>query len=149
MESRYLWALLRIFMGWLFLWAFLDKLFGLGFSTARDKSWLAGTSPTFGFLKFASKGPLADFYHAIAGNVLVDWLFMIGLLLLGFSFLLGIAVRPASYAGVLLMLLMYTAVLPPEHNPLIDEHIIYALLLLGLGRMNAGQWLGFGEKTVQ
>ena len=29
----YVWGALRIVFGWIFLWAFLDKLFGLGFAT--------------------------------------------------------------------------------------------------------------------
>jgi hypothetical protein len=29
------WTVLRILIGWSFLWAFLDKMFGLGFSTCR------------------------------------------------------------------------------------------------------------------
>lgn len=32
-----------------------------------------------------------------------------------------------------MVLLMYLAVLPPENNPLIDDHIIYALVFLFLG----------------
>ncbi|MEV4328407.1 hypothetical protein AB0J37_39725, partial [Microbispora rosea] len=28
---RYVWAAARIAVGWVFLWAFLDKLFGWGF----------------------------------------------------------------------------------------------------------------------
>ena len=27
------------------IWAFMDKLWGLGFSTTVDKSWLGGASP--------------------------------------------------------------------------------------------------------
>jgi thiosulfate dehydrogenase [quinone] large subunit len=46
-------GLARIGLGWTFLWAFADKLWGLGFSTLPEKSWLAGASPTTGFLKFA------------------------------------------------------------------------------------------------
>ena len=38
-------GLLRILMGWLFLWTFLDKTFGLGFATTAEKAWIAGGSP--------------------------------------------------------------------------------------------------------
>ena len=41
MPARYLLAGIRIAMGFIFLWAFLDKVFGLGFATTSDKSWLA------------------------------------------------------------------------------------------------------------
>src|SRR3990167_9560357 len=96
--TTYIIAVLRLAMGGTFLLAFLDKLFGLGFATEAGKSWLDGISPTAGFLEFATSGPLAPFYQAIAGNVFVDWLFMGGLLLMGVTLLLGIGVRIAGYA---------------------------------------------------
>ena len=52
-----IWALGRIGLGWTFLWAFLDKVFGLGFSTPSDRSWLSGGSPTEGFLANSAAGP--------------------------------------------------------------------------------------------
>ena len=52
-------VLLRLSMGWLFLWGFLDKTFGLNFATTPEDAWLAGGSPTYGFLSYATKGPFA------------------------------------------------------------------------------------------
>ncbi|MEU1390068.1 hypothetical protein ABZ444_29030, partial [Nonomuraea sp. NPDC005730] len=46
----YVWAVARIAIGWIFLWAFLDKTFGWGFATPAGKAWVAGGSPTTGFL---------------------------------------------------------------------------------------------------
>ena len=89
--AGYFWGLLRLSMGWIFFWGFIDKLFGLGFATAAEDAWVAGGSPTFGFLNFASKGPFAGFYEGVAGNVMIDWMFMIGLLAIGLPLLLGIA----------------------------------------------------------
>ena len=37
-NSKYIWATLRIVMGWIFLWPFLDKTFGLGFATPADRA---------------------------------------------------------------------------------------------------------------
>lgn len=55
----YAWlAATRIAVGFLMLWAFLDKLFGLGYSTPAAKSWLNGGSPTNGFLSHVAVGPL-------------------------------------------------------------------------------------------
>lgn len=154
--SLYL-VLLRLGMGWIFFWAFIDKLFGLGFATCRDvkthvvdvmceKAWIESGSPTLGFLKFAAKGPFADFYHSIAGHPIVDWLFMFGLAVVGTTLLLGIAMRLAAFFGALMLLLMYTAgFLPPENNPFVDDHIIYALLLLALAAGKAGQRWGLGR----
>src|SRR5690554_1581179 len=89
--GRRIWAMLRIGLGFIFLWAFLDKLIGLGFSTCRSpetnevmiqcsKSWLGGGSPTEGFLLHGTYGPLAQFYQGLAGNPAIDALFMVGLL---------------------------------------------------------------------
>ncbi len=120
---------LRISMTLIFLWAFFDKLFGLGFATTVDKAWIAGGSPTTGFLMYATKGPFAGFFQSLAGVGVVDWLFMLGLLFVGLTLILNRYVKWGALAGIVMMLLMYLAVLPPENNPLIDDHIIYALVL--------------------
>lgn len=146
-KEQLIWALLRLSLGWIFFWAFVDKLFGLGFDTAANKSWLAGVSPTFGFLKFATKGPFTSVYQGIAGSALVDWLFMLGLLFVGATLILGIMVRLGSYTGILMLILMYTAgFIFPEHNPFLDEHIIYSIVLIGIAASNSGQCLGLGER---
>lgn len=140
------WGLLRIAMGWLFFWAFLDKVFGLGFATVHGKAWLDGVSPTAGFLGHATTGPLAHFYQSQAGNPIFDWLFMTGLCLIGLSLLLGIGTRIAGYAGVLLVLLMFSSLLPPKNNPIMDEHIIYALVLLVFTQLpDVGDTAGLGK----
>ncbi|MBS3133920.1 DoxX family membrane protein [Candidatus Woesearchaeota archaeon] len=131
-KEAYIWVLLRIAIGWLFLWAFFDKLFGLGFNTASDKSWINGVSPTAGFLKLGTHGIFSGFYNSLTGSVVIDWIFMIGLLLLGLGLIFGIYVKIAAYAGALLMFLIWTALTPPEHNPIIDEHIVYLLVLIGI-----------------
>jgi thiosulfate dehydrogenase (quinone) large subunit len=140
-------GLLRIAMGFVFLWAFLDKTFGLGFATSADKSWLSGGSPTAGFLQFGVHGPFASFYNSLASIEIVEWMFMLGLLFVGLSLILGICVRLATFFGALMFLLMYGAVgLPPENNPFIDDHIIYMLVMGLLAFGNAGKYFGFGNK---
>jgi len=142
-----IWGLLRIAMGWMFFWTFIDKLFGLGFATVTDKAWIAGGSPASGFLKFGSKGPLVEFYQGLAGNPIVDCLFMAGLLFVGLALMLGIGVRLAGYIGALMIILIYTAgFLPPEHNPFIDNHIIYAILFIGFAMTKSGHCLGLGRR---
>ncbi|HST84100.1 MAG TPA: hypothetical protein VLL08_20360, partial [Kineosporiaceae bacterium] len=59
----YVTAALRIGLGWIFLWAFLDKLFGLGHETESKAAWINGGSPTNGFLSHATTGPFADLYQ--------------------------------------------------------------------------------------
>jgi thiosulfate dehydrogenase [quinone] large subunit len=43
------------------------------------------------------------------------------------------------------MVLMWTAVLPPENNPFMDDHLIYAAVLVLLALVGAGSTLGFGK----
>ncbi len=130
-------GLLRVSIGFIFLWAFFDKLLGLGYATSPDRSWLAGSSPTFGYLKNATHGPLAEFFQSLAGNPIVDFLFMAGLLGVGVAFVLGIALRFSSYVGSLMLALMYLSAFPPANNPVIDDHIIYALVLLVLANIDS------------
>ncbi len=131
--------------GWTFFWAFIDKTFGFGFATEPGKAWLAGGSPTYGFLKFATRGPLIEFYQGLAGSQLVAWLFMMGLLGIGLALLLGVAVRPAAVSGIAMYLLMYSALLPPKNNPFLDDHLIGALVLAGIVLAAPGAWLGLGR----
>src|SRR5690349_16181393 len=91
--ARYTAALLRLSLGWVFLWAFFDKTFGLGHETAGKDAWTNGGSPTKGFLAFAATGPFEGMYHQIAGQTWADWLFMLGLLCIGAGLLLGVAMR--------------------------------------------------------
>ena len=152
---RYVAGALRLSIGWVFLWAFLDKLFALGFATGRDpktgvvtlfgpKAWINGGSPTKGYLS-NSEGPFSSFYQSFAGAPLANWLFMIGLLSIGLALMLGVAMRIATVAGVLMLVLMWSAALPPANNPFMDDHIIYSLTLVALMLAGAGATLGLGQ----
>ena len=44
-----------------------------------------------------------------------------------------------------MLMLMYSAVVLPEHNPIVDDHIIYALIMLGVAIANPGYRLGLGH----
>jgi thiosulfate dehydrogenase [quinone] large subunit len=142
---RYTLAGLRLALGWIFLWAFLDKLFGWGFATPAKNAWMNGGSPTKGFLGNAVTGPFADFYQSMAGAAWADWLFMTGLAAIGTALILGIGLRIAAAAGGLLMVMMWSAVLPPETNPFMDDHLIYAGVLAVLALTAAGDTLGLGK----
>jgi thiosulfate dehydrogenase (quinone) large subunit len=138
-------GVIRLAMGWTFLWPFLDKAFGLGHETASADAWVNGGSPTAGFLGHATKGPFSDTYQSFAGQAWADWLFMLGLLGIGTALILGVAVRIAAAAGALLLVLMWTAVLPPENNLFRDDHLIYAMVLGVLAMAGAGRTFGFGK----
>ncbi|MET9398507.1 hypothetical protein [Kitasatospora sp. NPDC002965] len=150
-------ATARIALGAVFLWAFLDKTFGLGYGTAAGRAWLDGASPTEGFLGHVAAGPLRGTFHAMAGQTWVDWLFMASLLGLGLALLGGIGLRIAAVGGTALLALMWAAEWPPARhladgtasgssNPLIDYHLVYALLLAVLAVTGAGTTWGLGHR---
>jgi thiosulfate dehydrogenase (quinone) large subunit len=143
--ARYVFGGIRLASGWMFLWAFLDKTFGLGHETESAKAWINGGSPTEGFLSFGAAGPFKGVYNGIAGAAWADWLFMIGLAGLAAALLLGIGMRIAAVTGGLLYVLMWAAVLPPENNIVMDDHLINAALLAGLALIAAGDTLGLGR----
>jgi thiosulfate dehydrogenase [quinone] large subunit len=149
-------AVLRIAFGFTFLWAFLDKLLALGYSTGRsvdgktvdrfgDAAWIHGGNPTLGFLKFGADGPFKSFYNSIAGEAWVNWLFMLALLGIGVALTFGVAMRFAGLAGGVLYLMMWTVAMPPETNPVIDEHVLGALTVVALALLAAGDTWGLGK----
>ncbi|HET6625781.1 MAG TPA: hypothetical protein VFG63_05290 [Nocardioidaceae bacterium] len=150
-------AVLRIGFGFTFLWAFFDKLFALGFHTGYDQdgvldrfgdaAWINGGSPTEGFLAFGVNpdSPFAGFFNGLAGSVVIDWLFMLGLLGIGTALILGIGMRFAAVAGAALYLMMYAAVMVPENNPVFDDHLLGAITVVVLALTLAGDTWGLGK----
>lgn len=115
-------AVTRILIGFEFLWAFLDKTFGLGFSTPAAKAWINGGSPTTGYL--SAERTFSGFYSSLAHNGFVDVVFMLGLLGVGLALILGIGVRIGTIAGTVMLVFMYFASFPLSTNPVLDEHIL-------------------------
>ena len=70
---------------------------------------------------------------------------MIGLLGVGLGLMLGVAMRITTVSGVAMLIMMWSAVLPPANNPFMDDHIIYALTLVLLRLAGAGSMLGLGK----
>lgn len=122
-------TIIRNLLGFTFLWAFLDKMFGLGVATPSAGAWIHGGSPTTGFLTNAVTGPLSGFFAPLAGVALVDWLFMAGLLFVGTTLMINRWVSWGSIVGIVMLALMYLALLWPANNPFIDEHLIYIFVL--------------------
>ncbi len=163
-------ALMRVALGWTFLWAFLDKAFALGFSTGRDPAtgvvdfygkaaWIHGASPTKGVFAYAlNAGWFTSFYEKL-GNVTmtaqgptanppawIDAVYMVSMLLIGVALITGVMTRVAAFGGLVWLAIFYTATaIWPEHNPFLDEHVIEALILVGLVLANAGRYYGLGK----
>ncbi|MER5479681.1 hypothetical protein ABT026_22340 [Streptomyces sp. NPDC002734] len=154
--QAYAFAAARLLMGFVFLWAFLDKTFGLGYATPSGKGWIDGGSPTEGFLGHVAVGPMESTFHAWAGAAWADRLFMLGLLGIGLALTAGVAMRLTALAGTVMMALMWVAEWPPaQHlsdgspsmstNPFVDYHLVYALVLVALAAASAGEHLGLGR----
>ena len=102
-------TLLRIAIGWHFLYEGLVKILAGNWTSA---GYLSGTS-----------GFLSGFYHWIAGSPallkIADLMNMYGLLLIGIALFIGLFVRFSAWAGVLLLTLYYFAY-PPFGSQLLD-----------------------------
>lgn len=135
-------SITRIFIGWVFLWAFLDKLLALGFSTGRDRAtgevavlgeraWVNGAHVTEGYLANAS-GPMGEFFQGWADVRFFDWVFMLGLLGVGLALILGIGTKIGAISAAAMLALMYLANFDNSNNPFMDDHIIYAVAGIGI-----------------
>lgn len=139
-------AILRYVMALQFLWPFFDKLLGLGHTTTPEKAWIRGGSPTVSFLTKSSTGPFQTIFNAIGGKGVTDWLFMLGLLLIGMALILGIGMKIGTISGSILMFFLWASVLPKPGNIFqIDVHVVNILVLLILLFLKAGQVAGLGK----
>jgi len=136
---------LRVVMGWTLFQAGVDKLVTY-LDADPTNDWTAA-----GFLLHVPAGnPFAGFFADLAGNGLVDILNVWGLTLCGLALLLGAFVRWSAFWGAVMMLFYWAASLhggllaglPLQNGWVVDDHIVYALLLFGLGAFGAGRILG-------
>jgi thiosulfate dehydrogenase [quinone] large subunit len=135
-------ALLRILIGWHFLYEGIAKL--------MKPNWSASS-----FLVQA-RGPLAGLYHWMANSPdalsYVHFLNIWGLILIGLGLILGCFTRTASGAGILLILLYYSCnppfvgyfySIPSEGSYLIiDKNLVEAAALFVTLALAAGRFYG-------
>ncbi|WP_205687474.1 DoxX family protein [Cellulomonas endophytica] len=148
--ARRVLAVARLVIGFTFLWAFLDKTFGLGFMTPTERAWINGGTPAQGFIG-GIEGPFAGFFQVFA-NPFGDVLFMAGLLGIGVALMAGAGLRIAAVSGTLLMLFMYLAELPAAlggTNPVVDSHWHEALLLVIAAVTLSGDTWGVGKRWAR
>jgi thiosulfate dehydrogenase [quinone] large subunit len=124
---------LRIALGWLFLYAGLEKLTAVGGFSAKQ------------FL-LNLHGPFSAFFLPLAGNPIVDNLVVWGEILIGVCLILGLLVRFAAFWGIIMMFLFYFAQYPPKNAFIFDDHIIYILILFFFIVSNAGHFYGLDKK---
>ncbi|MFB6218150.1 MAG: DoxX family membrane protein [Halobacteriaceae archaeon] len=124
---------LRLVMGWTLFYAGITKVLAGGWSA---KGYLTHAIP--------EGNPFGGFWATLAADWLwlIDPLNMWGLTLVGLGLLLGALVRWSAFWGAVMMLFYWASSLPLQHGIVIDDHVVYALLLFGLGAFGAGRILG-------
>jgi thiosulfate dehydrogenase (quinone) large subunit len=127
---------LRLAIGWVFLYAGVTQLFA-------EPSWSAASflehTTTFHFIY----GPLAASAYLPLINFCVTW----GHLLIGLSLVSGLMIRVSGIFAVILMIVYWSAHLnfPYVDTPLnflLDEHIVYAAVIMYLMAVRAGHVCG-------
>lgn len=123
-------------------------MFGLGHQSTSAQAWINGGNPTKGFLS-GSVGVFSSFYQSIAGRGRGE---------------LPVHARAARDRRLAITphrdairrrgRLSHarsdvSASLPPQDNLFLDNHIMYALLLIGLALVGAGNTLGLGRRWTQ
>jgi uncharacterized membrane protein YphA (DoxX/SURF4 family) len=128
--TAWIFTILRILVGWHFLYEGIVKLFNPNWSSA---SYL-----------MESKWMFSGFFHWLISNSttlkVADFLNTWGLLIIGLCLFIGIFTRIASIFGALLLLMYYIASPPfvyssipsTSHFYLINYNLIEAVLLIGL-----------------
>ena len=122
-------TIIRVAIGWHFLYEGITKLFIENWSS---QSYLANAT-----------GPFSGFYHWLAGGEslvrAIDFLNVYGLILIGLALFIGIFIRIASGAGILLLVLYYFAYPPfgtslfgtaEGHFYIVNRNFIEAFLLI-------------------
>jgi thiosulfate dehydrogenase [quinone] large subunit len=144
-------AIGRIVIGVIFLWAGLEKVIG-GAGEWSAKGFLAfGTSGTLGwpFVTEVVEGtvfnPTHEFWVGLSANAgamsVINLFVPFGQVAIGTSLILGIATRFASAMGALMMLFFFFAAWDFAYG-IVNQHLTYAVVTLGLGVIGAGNYYG-------
>lgn len=137
-SERTLIFLMRMAMAWTFLYAASHQVFEPGWSATGFLAHTKTFHDVFILLTGPVMGPIVSF--------LVEY----GHLLIGLSLLLGLATRVSSIAAICLMGLYWMAhmdfpFISNTNNFLVDEHVVYALVLGMLIVKHAGHVWGLDE----
>jgi len=122
----------RLAMGWIFLYAGIDKII-THFSAS-------------GYLLHSTKGPLTFWFHGLGSNQaamnVINPLVISGEILIGMTLVLGLFTRGGAFWGSVMLMMFYLSQWPPTTNPFMGYHLVYILLLVVLGGLGAGRILG-------
>lgn len=102
-----------------------------------------------GYLQTAD-GPFAAWFQSLAGSVVVDSLNAVGLTLIGAVLIVGLLVRPAAIAGMVIMILYYLAHFTENTlHGYIDIHILHILVFFLFTAGGAGHMFGLNGLALQ
>jgi thiosulfate dehydrogenase [quinone] large subunit len=130
----------RLTMAWTFLYAASHQVFDPTWSVA---GFLGSTKTFHAFYSLFTGPPIAPVLTFLVGY---------GHLLIGLSLLFGLMVRVSTLFGIALMLLYWTAhmdfpFISDTTNFLVDEHIVFAGVLLFLFFEHAGHVWGLDGRV--
>jgi thiosulfate dehydrogenase [quinone] large subunit len=151
-------AILRIVIGWVFLFAGTEKFLNLDGGDPFNaggflKFGTAGSWPGVELAQGQSINPTHDFWAGLAGNPglmnVINFLVVFGEIAIGAALILGLFTRFASAMGTLMLLFFYFAAWDFELG-IVNEQLVYAILTASMGVMAAGKVFGLDaiiEKT--
>lgn len=121
-------AVLRVVLGLQFLIAGIEKI---------SSDWSAEN------YLLAATGPLAQFFISLAGNPIVDYLVIIGELIIGTALILGLLVRPASFfASIMIILFFISNWVDNTAFGYVEWHTVYVLIFIIFMAGGAGHVYG-------
>ncbi len=128
----------RLLMAWTFLYAASHQVWNSQFSVAK----FLGSTKTFHDLYAPLTAPALDPF--------LTFLVSYGHLAIGLSLLVGLFVRVSSLAGLLLLLMYWTAhmewpYIENHNNLIVDYHIVYSTVCVFLFVADAGHVLGLDQ----
>jgi thiosulfate dehydrogenase [quinone] large subunit len=146
-------AIGRIVIGVIFLWAGLEKLLGSGAEGFSAAGFLQfGTGGTLGWPFVTGEvaegtvfNPTHDFWAGLATNgslmPIVNFLVVAGQIGIGLGLILGLLTRFSAVMGTLMMLFFFFAAWEFEFG-VVNQHLTYAVVTLGLAVVGAGNYFG-------
>lgn len=122
---------LRVVLGWV--------LFYAGITEVLDPTWTAS-----GYLAngVPDANPFAGVWIAMAGTPMVDVLVQWGLTLTGLGLIVGAPGRWNAFRGSFIMLVFRASSLPLEHAVVVDQHVVYVLVLASVATLGADRVAG-------
>jgi len=114
------------------------SMIGLGLRLFVGGGWGAWNTVGVVLPTTYPRGPIGNILLNFWGNQFVIQLLIWSSVLIGIALVLGVAVRLASYGGMVIMLMFYLAVIPPG-SVIISQQVIYLIMFAILAIGEAGK----------